>query len=78
MRRTSNRWDCGDEKGDEVLIAEENEWEIRSDAETLMRAKAIMEDDKRLEKVKNYFQKQKEAIDALSKDEFYEKLIGLR
>lgn len=61
-----------------MLIAEENEWEIRSDAETLMRAKAIMEDDKRLEKVKNYFQKQKEAIDALSKDEFYEKLIGLR
>lgn len=61
-----------------MLIAEENEWEIRSDAETLMRTKAIMEDDKRLEKVKNYFQKQKEAIDALSKDEFYEKLIGLR
>lgn len=78
MRPTSNRWDCGDEKGDEVLVTEENEWEIRSDAETLMRAKAIMEDEKRLGKVKDYFKKQKEAIEDLSSDEFYEKLIGLR
>lgn len=43
-----------------------------------MRAKEIMEDEKRLEKVKDYFKKQKEAIDELSGDEFYEKLIGLR
>lgn len=78
MRPTSNRWDCGDEKGDRVLVTEENEWEIRNDAETLMRAKAIMEDEKRLGKVKDYFKKQKEAIEDLSSDEFYEKLIGLR
>lgn len=61
-----------------MLIAEENEWEIRSDAETLIRAKAIMEDEKRLGKVKDFFKKQKEAIEDLSSDEFYEKLIGLR
>jgi len=61
-----------------MLITEDNEWEIRNDAETLVRAKAIMEDDKRLGKVKDYFKKQKEAIDDLSSDDFYEKLIGLR
>lgn len=78
MRLTSNRWDCGDGKGDDVLITEENDWEIRNDAETLMRAKAIIGDEKRLGKVKDYFQKQKEAIEELSGDDFYEKLIGLR
>lgn len=61
-----------------MLITEDNEWEIRNDAETLVRAKAIIEDDKRLGKVKDYFKKQKEAIDDLSSDDFYEKLIGLR
>lgn len=60
------------------IVTPENEWEIRRDAETMMTAKDIVEDPKRLERVKTYFKKQKEAFDDLSSDEFYEKLIGLR
>lgn len=81
MRHTSNRWDCGDEKGDEVLhtkVDREDQWQIECDAEALMKAREIALDEGRLEKVKEYFKKQGEAITDLTKDDFYEKLIGLR
>jgi len=41
------------------IVTPENEWEIRRDAETMMTAKDIVEDPKRLERVKTYFKKQK-------------------
>lgn len=42
-----------------------------------MRAKEIVEDEKRLEKAQEYFSKQKEILNDLSKSEFLKK-IGLR
>lgn len=55
----------------------EDRWQIQNDCETLMRAKEIVEDEKRLEKAQEYFSKQKEILDDLSKSEFLKK-IGLR
>lgn len=59
-------------------VNSEDKWQIQNDAETLMRAREIANDEKRLEKVKAFFKDQEEAVKDLSGDEFYEKLIGLR
>ena len=53
-----------------------DEWEIRQDFETLQRARAILQDDKRLEEVKKLIKDQKEALDELGDDDFFKK-IGL-
>jgi hypothetical protein len=58
-------------------VDSDDKWQIQSDCETLMRAKEIVEDEKRLEKAQEYFSKQKEILDDLSKSEFLKK-IGLR
>lgn len=57
--------------------AKRDEWEIRNDCDTLMRAKDIVEDEKRLAAAQEYFTKQKETLEELSKSEFLKK-IGFR
>lgn len=59
-------------------VNSEDKWQIQNDAETLLRAREIANDEKRLEKVKAFFKDHEEAVKDLSGDEFYEKLIGLR
>jgi hypothetical protein len=54
-----------------------DEWEIRNDCDTLMRAKEIAEDEERLAAAQEYFTKQKETLEELSKSEFLKK-IGFR
>jgi len=64
---------------DEMLVEKpkvRDEWEIRQDFETLQRARAILQDDKRLEEVKKLIKDQKEALDELGDDDFFKK-IGL-
>jgi hypothetical protein len=55
----------------------DDQWEIQRDCETLMRAKEIVEDPKRLEKAQAFFTKQTEAMKALSDTDFLKK-IGFR
>lgn len=54
-----------------------DEWQIQSDCETLMRAMEIVEDEERLEAAQEYFKKQKERLEELSKSDFMKK-IGFR
>lgn len=54
-----------------------SDWEIQSDCETLMRAMEIVEDEERLEAAQEYFKKQKERLEELSKSDFMKK-IGFR
>lgn len=65
----------------EMLVAKSaekrDEWEIRNDCDTLMRAKEIVEDEERLAAAQEYFTKQKETLEELSKSEFLKK-IGFR
>lgn len=60
-----------------VEIKERDKWEIQSDCETLMRAKEIVEDEERLKAAQEYFTKQKETLEELSKSDFLKK-IGFR
>jgi len=59
------------------IVPERDEWEIRNDCDTLMRAKEIVEDEKRLAAAQEYFTKQKETLEELSKSDFLKK-IGFR
>lgn len=63
--------------GNIAVVKERDTWEIQSDCETLMRAKEIVEDEERLKAAQEYFTKQKETLEELSKSEFLKK-IGFR
>lgn len=58
-------------------VSKRDEWDIRNDCDTLMRAKEIVEDEDRLKEAQEYFTKQKETLEELSKSEFLKK-IGFR
>ncbi|MDD2267477.1 hypothetical protein [Sulfuricurvum sp.] len=58
-------------------VPQRDEWEIRNDCDTLMRAKEIIEDEERLKAAQEYFTKQKETLEELSKSDFLKK-IGFR
>lgn len=62
---------------DVKAVPKRDEWEIRNDCDTLMRAKDIVEDEERLKEAQEYFTKQKETLEELSKSDFLKK-IGFR
>lgn len=55
----------------------EDRWQIERDCQTLIQAREVIEDEDRLAAAQAYFEEQKNALDELSKTEYWKK-IGIR
>jgi hypothetical protein len=57
-------------------VPQRDEWEIKCDLETLIKAREIMLDEERLKSVKAAIEEQKKALNDLTDDEFLKKILG--
>lgn len=58
-------------------VSTEDRWQIERDCQTLIQAREVIEDEDRLKAAQAYFEEQKNAMEELSKDEYWKK-IGIR